>query len=236
MNIRSLVISAAGLLALAQAKELDYDSVVPFPETKASSTEYSTALQFKPQLNIASGCQPYPAVDSAGNTNKGLAVLSLKSCKGSSTGSQVYGRSKLYEGYWAIMYAWYFPRDRVLSGGRRHSWEHAIVWVEKSAADDGEIASVTTTSRANEYSTFTPPDADMVDDSSIKLVYDSKGLLKHYLNVTTEAGDFQDLVLWGDLTDAAQVALNTYDWGSATVPFNDDNFEDNLDAAFPFES
>ncbi|KAG7381223.1 hypothetical protein PHYBOEH_011114 [Phytophthora boehmeriae] len=235
MNFRSLAITAAGLLALIRAEELPYDSVVPFPQTKATTTEYATALQFKPQIYIASGCHPYPAVDSAGNTNAGLGVLSLKKCAGSSVGSQVYGRSVLYKDVWAIVYAWYFPRDRVITGGQRHAWEHAIVWVEKSDSGKAKLASVSVSSRANKYFLATPPDPDTIDGTSPKLVYDHTGLLKHYLNMTTEPGDFQPLVMWDDMTDAARVALNTYDWGKATVPLNEENFLSNIEDAYPWE-
>ncbi|RLN50526.1 hypothetical protein BBP00_00010036 [Phytophthora kernoviae] len=235
MNLRTLAVAAAGLLAFAQAKKLTYDSVIPFPETKATTTEYAIALKFKPQLYIARGCYPYPAIDSVGNTNAGLSVLSLKKCGGSLDGPQVYGRSVLYKDVWAIVYAWYFPRDRVVTGGQRHAWEHVIVWVEKSGSGKTKLVSVSASSRANRYSSATPPDPDTVDGNSPKLAYDHRGLLKHYLNATTELGDFQPLVMWDDMTDAARVALDTYDWGKSTVPLNEENFLNNIEYAYPWE-
>ncbi|RLN53125.1 hypothetical protein BBJ29_006252 [Phytophthora kernoviae] len=55
-----------------------------------------------------------------------------------------------------------------------------------------------------------------------------------YLYPTTGAGDFHDLIMWDQLTDAARAALNTTDFGSAKVPFSDDNFSEKLKNAWPF--
>ena len=47
----------------------------------------------------------------------------------SSTG-QVYARGGTYNGRFAIMYAWYMPKDSPSSGlGHRHDWESAVVWL-----------------------------------------------------------------------------------------------------------
>lgn len=47
----------------------------------------------------------------------------------SSTG-QVYARGATYNGKFAIMYAWYMPKDSPSTGlGHRHDWESAVVWL-----------------------------------------------------------------------------------------------------------
>ncbi|KAJ8571586.1 hypothetical protein ON010_g5248 [Phytophthora cinnamomi] len=233
MNVLYIAIAWVGLLSSTQAEELACDSVVPLPETKASTTEYSLALTFKPQLSISSGCHPYPAVDANGNTNAGLSLFSFKGCKGSPLGSQIYGRATAYEDSYAIMYAWYFPRDRKGTFGHRHGWEHAIVWIERTGSDKANISSVSASVSDGKYFTITPPDADMVEVTSVKFQYKAK-TFSHYVNVTTKAGDFQNLVLWDDMPSAARTALNLNDFGSTTVPFKEDTFLDNLKDAYPW--
>ncbi|POM66186.1 Hypothetical protein PHPALM_17993 [Phytophthora palmivora] len=47
-------------------------------------------------------------------------------------------------------------------------------------------------------------------------------------------GEYQDLVMWEQLTDAARGALNDNDnFGEAEVPFNEDNYEKHLENAWP---
>ncbi|KAG2762577.1 hypothetical protein PC129_g21267 [Phytophthora cactorum] len=40
--------------------------------------------------------------------------------------------------------------------------------------------------------------------------------------------------MWEQLTEEARVALNATDFGKSKVPFNDDNFENTLEKAWPF--
>ncbi|KAK1935446.1 hypothetical protein P3T76_010671 [Phytophthora citrophthora] len=232
MGVLYLVVVLASLLVSAQAEELAYNSVIPLPETTASTTEYSLGLKFQPQLNIASGCHPYPAVDADGNTNSGLSIFSLKSCVEPSLGSQVYGRATTYEDSYAIMYAWYFPRDRKGVVGHRHAWEHVILWIKRSGATQ-KISAVSASVSDGKYFTVIPPTSAMVDGTSVKVQYKAK-TLSHYVNVTTVAGDFQELVMWEDMPAAARAALNLNDFGSATVPFKTKTFLDNLEDAYPW--
>ncbi|KAL4100177.1 hypothetical protein PRIC1_007972 [Phytophthora ramorum] len=45
-------------------------------------------------------------------------------------------------------------------------------------------------------------------------------------------GEFQDLIMWEQLTDEARAALSDTDFG-ALVPFIDANFKANLEKAWP---
>ncbi|KAL3659291.1 hypothetical protein V7S43_015562 [Phytophthora oleae] len=233
MGMLRLIVALASIRISIHAEELVYNSVVPLPETTASTTEYSLALKFKPQLNIVSGCHPYPAVDAEGNTNGGLPIVSLKSCVEPSLGSQIYGRSTTYEDSYAIMYAWYFPRDRKGVVGDRHAWEHVILWIERSGSSQSKISAVSASVADGKYFTVIPPTAAMIDGTSVKVQYKAKSF-SHYVNVTSVAGDFQDLVVWEDMPAAARAALNLNDFGSATVPFKTDTFLDNHEEAYPW--
>ncbi|KAK1938776.1 hypothetical protein P3T76_008851 [Phytophthora citrophthora] len=46
--------------------------------------------------------------------------------------------------------------------------------------------------------------------------------------------EYQDLIMWNQLTDQARTALESADFGDAKVPFNDKNFEAALAQAWPF--
>lgn len=146
MNWLTFFAIALSLFDPVQSLKLGYNKVAPFPEILPTTAENSVALKFKPQLHISSGCYPYPAVDADGNTNAGLGITKVfTACKGSPLGSQVYGRMLEYKGVVGIMYAWYFPRDFMISPvwvGHRHDWEHAIVWLD-ILSEDAELLSVT---------------------------------------------------------------------------------------------
>ncbi|KAG3110879.1 hypothetical protein PI125_g9612 [Phytophthora idaei] len=131
------------------------------------------------------------------------------------------------------MYAWYFPRDRKAAFSHRHAWENIIVWLERKGGTKAKISAVSSSIDDGLYFTIVPPTSDMVDENSVKIQYREK-VFSHCVNVTTVAGDFQDLVMWNDLPSAARIALNLYDFGSATVPFNEDTFLDNLKEAYPW--
>ncbi|ETK79500.1 hypothetical protein F441_14909 [Phytophthora nicotianae CJ01A1] len=234
LKMLRFVVVAASFLASTQAEKLAYNSVVPLPETEGTTNEFSLALRFKPQLHVDSGCHPFPAVDEDGNTNSGLSIYSFKKCDSSALGSQIYGRAKTYKDSYAIMYAWYFPRDRKAAFGHRHAWENVIVWINrKGGVAKAKMTAVSSSIDDGVYFTIIPPTEDMVDEDSVKIQYRAK-TFSHYVNVTTVAGDFQDLVMWNDMPSAARTALNLYDFGSATVPFNDDTFQDNLEEAYPW--
>ncbi|KAE8970597.1 hypothetical protein PF011_g26356 [Phytophthora fragariae] len=64
----------------------------------------------------------------------------------------------------------------------------------------------------------------MLDGTSIKVNYESNYPMDHATDVTTKGGDFQDLIMWDQLTDFARKALNETSFGDANVPMNDGNF------------
>ncbi|POM59021.1 NPP1-like protein [Phytophthora palmivora] len=230
MNFLISLVAALSLFYPVQPSKLPYDQVAPFPEVLPTTTENAVALKFKPQLHISNGCHPYPAVDADGNTNGGLGSTKVfTSCEGSPLGSQVYGRMLKYKDVVAIMYAWYFPRDFMISPmwvGHRHDWEHVVVWLD-SASKDAEILSVTAQYVLG-YKTYSPPKAKHMDGSSVKIKYTWLIQSQHFLSGTSKAGEFQDLIMWDNMTDAARDALENTRFFWSKAPMNDDKFEDNL--------
>ncbi|RLN73014.1 hypothetical protein BBO99_00009594, partial [Phytophthora kernoviae] len=215
---------------------ISHSEVQPFPQPEPITISERAAVKFKPQLHISNGCHAYPAVNGAGETSGGLKTTGAPSgkCKGSGYGSQVYGRSGWHKDVWAIMYSWYFPKDSPSTGlGHRHDWEHVIIWINNPEVADPKILAVTPSAHSG-YSTYAPPPADSMDGVAAKVNYESFWPVNHALGMTTKGGDFQDLIMWDQLTDNARRALNEVNWGAANVPMNDGNFGGKLDKAWPF--
>ncbi|KAK1944755.1 hypothetical protein P3T76_003288 [Phytophthora citrophthora] len=218
-------------------KKIGHDEVVPFKQPEPVTIAEKAAVKFKPQLHISNGCHAYPVVNIGGQTSGGLKTSGAPSagCKGSGWGSQVYGRSTWHNGIWAIMYSWYFPKDSPSTGlGHRHDWEHVIVWIDNPEIAEPKILAVTPSAHSG-YSAQVPPDADKVEGTSVKVNYESKWPINHALGSTTKGGDYQDLIMWEQLTDAARLALENQNFGKANVPMKDGNFVGKLNKAWPFD-
>ncbi|EEY65046.1 NPP1-like protein [Phytophthora infestans T30-4] len=54
------------------------------------------------------------------------------------------------------------------------------------------------------------------------------------LTFAFQNGEFQDLIMWDQMTDAARAALNSADFGESKVPFSDQNFQTTLGLSWPF--
>ncbi len=75
------------------------------------------------------------------------------------------------------------------------------------------------------YATTTTPN---LSGTSPLIRYFSDWPLDHQLGFTDVQGGQQPLIAWESLTSAAQDTLQTFDFGSANVPFKDANFQNNL--------
>uniref|UniRef100_H3GAZ2 Necrosis inducing-like protein NPP1 type n=1 Tax=Phytophthora ramorum TaxID=164328 RepID=H3GAZ2_PHYRM len=235
MNLRDFFVAAAVSLAFAQADVISHDQVVPFTQPTPTTTEQTAGIKFKPQIHISNGCHPYPAVDEAGNTSGGLKPTGSSSagCKGSGYGSQIYGRITTYEGVYALMYSWYFPKDSPVTGlGHRHDWEHVVVWVDDITLDSPSIIAVSPSAHSG-YNIYYPPESNTIDGYSAKVDYSSSWVVvNHALDSTSDSGESQDLIMWDQLTDAARTALENTDFGDANVPMKDGNFLTKLGNAY----
>ncbi|KAG7388820.1 hypothetical protein PHYBOEH_007682 [Phytophthora boehmeriae] len=245
MKLRALAILAVvAALTTAGAVTIDHDKVQPFAQPKPAIDFEKAAIAFKPYLHISSGCHPYPAVNADGDTSGGLKGTRPADgeCLGSVLGSQVYARATWYNDLWAIMYAWYFPKDVPLgfSGlfrkGRRHAWANIVVWINNPTVERPTIIGVSTPSIVDGYIPHTPPSPGLLDITGYhcKINYVSDGSY-HSVDTTGDKGDFQDLIMWEQLTEEARTALQETDFGeTAEVPFIDANFEANLEKAWPY--
>ncbi|WP_018607724.1 NPP1 family protein [Uliginosibacterium gangwonense] len=212
----------------ANAAVINHDAVVPFAQQNAVNGEQRSALTFRPYLWIQNGCAPFPSVDAAGNVGGGLKPSGGSSNGCSNSTGQVYVRSAWYRGVWAIMYSWYWPKDEPSPGiGHRHDWENVIVWINNPEASVQTVLGVS----ASEHSGYAKHlGAEVASSNRHPLIkYDSKWPMDHALFFTDVVGSMsQPLIHWNQLTDAARYTLNNYDYGSANVPFKDNNFWNNL--------
>ncbi|EGZ20226.1 necrosis inducing-like protein NPP1 type [Phytophthora sojae] len=240
MSFRALSVTIIiVLLKPIEAGIIDHDQVVPFPQSQPTTITNKAALKLKPRLFINNGCHLHPAVNANGDTSGGLKPKGSPEggCRGSGSGSQVYryGRSTWYNGVWAIMYAWYFPKDEPTDfDGHRHDWEHVIVRINNPVLENPTILAMTPSAHSG-YSTYAPPPADMVSGTSCKVEYTSSWIfIDHHLEGTSTAGETQDLIMWSDLTDAARYALSTTNFGKADTPMNNGTFNWKLSKAWPW--
>ncbi|ETO85835.1 hypothetical protein F444_00549 [Phytophthora nicotianae P1976] len=238
--MRVLTILAAAAIASIKAASIDHDKVQPFAQPEPITDAEKAAVKFKPSLAVKAGCHPYPAVNAAGDTSAGLKGTGAPDgeCEGSPLGSQVYSRSKWYEDKWAIMYAWYFPKDMqnigLIKKGVRHDWVNLVVWLDNPALAEPTILAISASNYGTGYEISKPPKrSDIINGTTPKVRYDEDNREGwHTIFQFHEEGEYQDLIQWNQLTNATRKALENTDFGDfANVPFNDAYFETNLKAA-----
>ncbi|OWZ10502.1 Necrosis inducing protein NPP1 [Phytophthora megakarya] len=132
------------------------------------------------------------------------------------------------------MYSWYFPKDSPSPKfGHRHDWEHAIVFIDNPDVPNPKILGCSVSSHSG-YAKYNPCPSYAVDGTSIKVRYMHKWPINHDLDITGDAGKFQDLIMWDQMTEDARRALNSVSFGSANTPMNNWNFERKIEKAWPF--
>ncbi|KAH8690875.1 npp1 domain-containing protein [Talaromyces proteolyticus] len=206
------------------------DEIVGFPETVPSGTTGDVYLAYKPYLYVVNGCVPFPAVNAEGDTNAGLAPTGASDGDCSSSAGQVYVRSDTYNGYYALLYSWYMPKDEPSDGlGHRHDWEGVIVWLSSVTSTDASNVVAVCPSAHGKWDCTTS--SYTLSDSHPLIKYESVWPLDHSCGLTTTVGGMQPLIAWESLPSVAQTALDDTDFGAANVPFKEDHFASNLAAA-----
>ncbi|KAG1707156.1 hypothetical protein DVH05_026352 [Phytophthora capsici] len=254
MKLLLLVVSVFIALAAGASATVDHDKIEPFPQPEPVTVSEKAAIKFKPQLYThANICAPFPAVNAAGEVTGGLkGTNGNDACKYALKGAQVYGRAGWHKDLWAIMYSWYFPKGFNWLGfpSRRHDWKNVVVWIDNPDLETPKIVGVAMSKSDTEYrkvwqtfnSNFVGSQVDFkrrngrrrrsyTSGSSTNLRFDN---VAGDLFFSRWDGDYQDLIMWEQLTDVARVALNNSEsFGDAKVPFSDKHFEDHLDEAWP---
>eukprot|EP00644_Phytophthora_capsici_P014831 jgi/Phyca11/10715/fgenesh1_pm.PHYCAscaffold_53_\ len=214
MNLVAALVLCFALLSSVRGdgttNTIDHDQVKPFAQPEPVTISEKAAVKYKPQLNIGAGCVSFPAVNAAGEITGGLkGTKDTEACTEAPLGSQVYGRSAWYQDKWAMMYAWYFPKNFcAYKAAGRHDWANVVAHAcHASTACSRRV-----------------PRGRDPDEVTAKCNH----------NIAYSDGESQDLIMWNQLTDKARAALESADFGDTQVPFTDKNFETNLQAAWPF--
>ncbi|KAL3656651.1 hypothetical protein V7S43_018430 [Phytophthora oleae] len=256
--------------------QIGHDQVQPFAQPDPVTISEKVAVKYKPQLLIAGGCVSFPAVNAAGEITGGLkGTKETDACTEAPLGSQVYGRSTWYQDKWAMMFAWYFPKNFWGGGAQsRHNWANMVLWLDNPALETPKILGASLSRQTFEvptalfvsmgeqqkdpYSKVTAiPPMGFVGTQAIQTARISRFRYNYtYIggsNVSTRVshsypdnsawisldfanadGQYQDLIMWNQLTDQARMALESAAFGDVKVPFNDKNFETALAQAWPF--
>ncbi|KAG1705750.1 hypothetical protein DVH05_003501 [Phytophthora capsici] len=246
MNLQLLAVSIFAALAAGTSAAVDHDQIEPFPQPEPVTVSEKAAIKFKPQLYTPGNlCAPFPAVNAAGEVTGGLKGTNGNgACKHATKGAQVYGRAGWYKDVWAIMYSWYFPKGFNWLGfpTRRHDWKNVVVWIDNPALETPKIVGVALSKSDTKYRKVREVWPPYFVGSEIR--YDSSPASStniHFYNVAGSDldfarwdGEYHDLIMWEQLTDAARVALNNSEFfGDAEVPFSDEHYENHLDRACP---
>lgn len=157
---------------------------------------------------------------------------------------QVYVRAKQLEDKYAIMYAWYFPKNQPVHPiswhGRRHDWQSVVVFLSKNSLD-AKLLGISFTRANLEDQVYSivkagdwPPIERYLDGTRPKMKFQSDNMQDPFdLVMTTTKGGEQPLIDWQKLTPAARKGLNERDYRDVQVPFKDSIFDENLAKAWP---
>lgn len=109
--------------------------------------------------------------------------------------------------------------------GHQHEWEGVIVWLTSGTSTTASNILAVCPSAHGEWNcskTF------FLNGTGALISYFSIWPVNHQMGMTTAVGGQQPLVAWESLSSVVQNALQTTDFGAATVPFRDANFLGNL--------
>ena len=197
------------------------------------------------------GCLPSAGISRLGQQNGGLSPTGsiTGGCRSSTflnTSNTLHRQACIRSGsdiYCGHFYALYFLKDQTtaLGGGHRHDWEHAAIWTKNGVVTHGGYSA---------HGKLYNADISTLDKQAghMKIVYHKDGLLTHCMRFAKPGevaengyGTFVTpaviswTALWGDGVSNAQMRakLNTFDYGSGTIPMRDDNFVNNLNTYKP---
>lgn len=198
------------------------------------------------------GCLPSAGISRLGEKNPGLKTSGkiTGDCRSgnflltSNTLHRYVCKTTSGNQYCAHFYALYFEKDQLFDyfgGGHRHDWEHAAVWTKNGVVTHGSYSA--------HGDLFTKPASELpFQGKHLKIVYHKDGITTHALrfaksNEVAENpyGAFltPTITSWYQLTgdglnnQAMRNRLNSYDYGSATIPMKDSNFLNNVNSNLP---
>jgi hypothetical protein len=198
------------------------------------------------------GCLPSAGISRTGQQNSGLKTSGkiTGDCRSgnflltSNTLHRYVCKTSGANQYCAHFYALYFEKDQLFNyfgGGHRHDWEHAAVWTTNGAVTHGSYSA--------HGDLYTKPASELpFENGHLKIVYHKDGITTHALRFA-QSNEYAEnpygsfltptIISWYQLegdglnNQAMRNKLNTYDYGSATIPMKDSKFLTNVNNNLP---
>ncbi|KAH8841743.1 hypothetical protein MCOR27_006813 [Pyricularia oryzae] len=221
--------NASSRHALNRRAIVNHDSLSPDPQTVQGGAIGAAIARFSPKIRIASGCEPYTAVDDQGNISGGLKPGGgERSNCGDPYRGQTYARAGTVQGKLCIMYSWYMPKDQPRSdtiGAHRHDWENIVVCTDPTMT-------TLTNGAASGHGKYKKTTSVPTDGTNVLCEYFTNFPTNHELQFTGDTRGYTKPIMdWDAMPAAMRSALQNADFGAATVPFKDGTFMDNLNNA-----
>lgn len=241
-SIRSLV-AAIALCSIAAPAFAD-----DFPRLNAANPVNIGISAIVPLFDFdGDGCLPSAGISRSGQQNGGLATSG--SITGGCRRSDFLNFSNTLHRYACInsgadrycvhFFSLYFLKDQatVFGGGHRHDWEHVAIWTRNGATTHAGYSA--------HGDLFNKPYAEVAKlNGRVKFVYHKDGALTHAMRFASStelpenpygAWVLPAVTSWytlrgdGTMDNAAMRSrLNSYDYGSATIPMKDTKFLSNI--------
>jgi len=225
-----------------------------FPRLDEALPANLTILGQEPVFDFdTDGCYPAAGISRSGEQNPGLKNSGALNgnCRDagfleiSNTLHRYACIDSQGETYCGHFYSLYFEKDQVMAGwdwfGHRHDWEHVAVWTKNGAITHGSYS-------AHGDLTTKPVNELPMQGDHIKFVYHKDAGLTHAMRfakpnetaenhynywVTPAITSWYQLSGDGLDNQAMRNKLNSFDYGSATIPLKDSNFATNLNRSRP---
>ncbi|KAH0441242.1 NPP1 domain-containing protein [Colletotrichum camelliae] len=226
---------------------INHNEVTPFTQSPSPGIEGQLELRFKPFLFVSGGCDPYPAVAPDGSLGAGLKPTGggRDGCDAGGT-AQVFVRRGQSLNRTGIMYSYYMPKVRWGKGdndGHRHYWASVVVWVNQFGCIEDDTTSYhpVGVSFTNDHLSWDTAATGKISYSGSQVGVDQPTHPRvqiHDIALSSFVGADGDkvfertVVAWGSLSKEAENALSDIRYEKTQVPFIDDNFQTQLDAAY----
>lgn len=211
----------------AQVPVFDMDKDSCYPEAGISRTGKKNA-GLKTSGSQTGGCRNH----NFENTSNTLHRYACKSHNGTE--------------YCGHFYALYFEKDQIAAGpqAHRHDWEYVAIWTK-----GGDISHASYSAHGNLITSPKDRLPKLPGTNHVKFVYHQEGGLSHAMRfardnetsaenvtgnwVTPTITSWYELKGDGVAKSRMRYLLNTHNYGKATIPLKDDNFQKNLNKFKP---
>jgi hypothetical protein len=251
MTIRSSLIITAAMLGFSSFSA--YAEDFPRLDKAVPANGIITSKANQPAIDYDSdSCLPSAGISRDGDKNGGLSA-SGSITGGCRTSNFNMSSNTLHryactdsggDEFCAHFFALYFEKDQAtwFGGGHRHDWEYVALWTK-----NGDKTHASYSAHGDLY-TEEVAGLDKTDNGRIKFVYHKDGVLTHAMRFASSGevaenpyGDFfaPVVISWyelaGDSLANAEMRslLNSYDYGSASIPLKDSKFLSNINEFLP---